>query len=106
MPRAVLPSKKSLKQDGNCETEFCYTTRADVHHLVENNMPSPKSTPTMIRVNGLRPCTGRTHLNPSALPHYFGTCIKLEDAQLVHMQEVAGLHGGVITSTIVAFASV
>ena len=39
---------------------------------------------------------------PPALPYCFGTKAKHEDAALVQIQEITGLPGGVITSTMVA----
>ena len=63
---------------------------------LSQNLPQSKSVLC-------RPC--KDVFKPLALPCCFSTYIKQEDAQLVQIQEAAGLHGGAITSTMMALTS-
>ena len=87
---------------GSRETDFLCTTRTDARHMAENNLPCPGSAPATIKLIALQTMYGEYAFKPLALPYCFKAQIKQEDAQLVHIQEVAGLLGGVIITTMVA----
>ena len=60
----------------------------------------------VIKINALQVMYSGDALKPPALPYCFGTKVKQEDTALVQIQEITGLLGGSITSTLVALASV
>ena len=69
-------------------------------------IPEPNSVPAVININTLEAMHSENTFKPPDMSYCFRTKAKQEDAALVQIQEIAGLLGGAITSTIVALASV
>ena len=103
MLRSAISSKKKVKKAGSQKTELWCTTRIDA--LAENDMPHSGSAPVSIRMNTPQVMYGEDGFQVLVLSYCFETHIKQEDAQLVQIEEVAGLLMVVITSTMVELAS-
>ena len=104
MLRSVLLTKHNVKKARRRETELRHTTRVDTRHL--QDIPGPNPVLAVIKTNALQAMYGQDAFKPPALLYLFGAQVEQEDTALVQMQEIVGLLGDVIISTMVVLLSV